>query len=201
MARDRPRARGDGLPKRNRSLPASGTGRRCARFWTHARASGTLSASTSQARRIGILRYDAGGNSRQAFNEPGDYQFTKKRTGPLAWRTVGNATAVRLLPAVERRLDEWADAQPDRPSRSEAIRRLVERALPRPPRKTAVPGLAVRRRRDGSMTYYWVASAVSRHAAGYPHKTVRLHGSVERVQARALILTAELREWLEANTR
>jgi Arc/MetJ-type ribon-helix-helix transcriptional regulator len=38
-------------------------------------------------------------------------------------------TAVRLSPALKSRIEEWAKQQADTPSRSEAIRRLVERAL------------------------------------------------------------------------
>jgi len=38
-------------------------------------------------------------------------------------------TAVRLSPALKSQIEDWAKQQPDNPSRSEAIRRLVERAL------------------------------------------------------------------------
>jgi len=38
-------------------------------------------------------------------------------------------TAVRLSPALKSRIEEWAKQQADTPSRPEAIRRLVERAL------------------------------------------------------------------------
>jgi hypothetical protein len=38
-------------------------------------------------------------------------------------------TAIRLSHEMRQSLDRWAAAQPDRPSRSEAIRRLVEKAL------------------------------------------------------------------------
>jgi Arc/MetJ-type ribon-helix-helix transcriptional regulator len=38
-------------------------------------------------------------------------------------------TAVRLSPALKSRIEEWAKQQADTPSRSEAIRRLVELAL------------------------------------------------------------------------
>lgn len=37
---------------------------------------------------------------------------------------------VRLLPLQGKRLDQWRNAQTDKPGRPEAIRRLVEQALP-----------------------------------------------------------------------
>jgi hypothetical protein len=38
-------------------------------------------------------------------------------------------TALRMPPALTARVDEWAKQQPDQPSRSEAIRRMIEIAL------------------------------------------------------------------------
>jgi Ribbon-helix-helix protein, copG family len=38
-------------------------------------------------------------------------------------------TALRMPPALTARVDEWARQQPDQPSRSEAIRRMIEMAL------------------------------------------------------------------------
>jgi len=38
-------------------------------------------------------------------------------------------TAVRLSPALKSQIEDWAKKQPDSPSRSEAIRRLVQVAL------------------------------------------------------------------------
>ena len=38
-------------------------------------------------------------------------------------------SAIRLSMGLRAEIDAWAEAQPDRPSRSEAIRRLVEEAL------------------------------------------------------------------------
>ena len=58
------------------------------------------------------------------------------------------------------------------------------------------PGLKIRPRGDGSTAYYWVASAVARDTAGYPLKTVRVHGTGDEVSARCRVLTAELKEWL-----
>lgn len=59
------------------------------------------------------------------------------------------------------------------------------------------PGLRVRPRRDGP-AYYWVATAVSRKAAKYPTKTVRLHYATNEERAkRCQTLTAELKAWLD----
>ena len=51
-----------------------------------------------------------------------------------------NATAltVRIPPEQLARLDKWAEAQPDKPSRPEAVRRLVEAGIDRAERKTPV---------------------------------------------------------------
>lgn len=57
-------------------------------------------------------------------------------------------------------------------------------------------GLKKRPRQDGSTAYYWVASAVSRHAKDYPQKTVRVHGDIEEVIQRCQVLTSELKQWL-----
>jgi hypothetical protein len=38
-------------------------------------------------------------------------------------------TAIRLSPELRRKVDGWADEQADEPSRSEAIRRLLEIGL------------------------------------------------------------------------
>jgi hypothetical protein len=38
-------------------------------------------------------------------------------------------TAVRLSPAVKSQIEDWAKQQPDNPSRSEAIRRLIQLGL------------------------------------------------------------------------
>lgn len=57
-------------------------------------------------------------------------------------------------------------------------------------------GLKKRPRQDGSIAYYWVASAVSRHAKDYPQKTVRVHGDIEEVTQRCRVLTSELKQWL-----
>jgi hypothetical protein len=42
-----------------------------------------------------------------------------------AWKPVG----LRPYLELERRIDQWASTQPDKPSRPEAIRRLIEIAL------------------------------------------------------------------------
>jgi hypothetical protein len=38
-------------------------------------------------------------------------------------------TAIRLSPELRASIDEWAAGQPDKPSRSEALRRLASKAL------------------------------------------------------------------------
>ncbi|TBY40876.1 site-specific integrase [Rhizobium leguminosarum] len=58
-------------------------------------------------------------------------------------------------------------------------------------------GLKIRPRKDGTTAYYWVASAVSRHAEDYPNKTVRVHGAtLDDIAARCRVLTSELKQWL-----
>ena len=57
-------------------------------------------------------------------------------------------------------------------------------------------GLKSRPRRDGTTAYYWVASAVSKDAGDFPLKTVRLHGNMDEVTAKARALTSELKQWL-----
>jgi len=42
---------------------------------------------------------------------------------------IGKPVGLRLYPELERRIDDWASKQSDRPGRPEAIRRLVEIAL------------------------------------------------------------------------
>ncbi|AJY46256.1 integrase [Martelella endophytica] len=63
------------------------------------------------------------------------------------------------------------------------------------------PGLKARRRTNGTVAYYWVASAVSRDTAGYPIKTVRVHGDDNEIRHRCRVLTAELKEWLSQQDR
>lgn len=58
------------------------------------------------------------------------------------------------------------------------------------------PGLKSRPRSNGTTAHYWVASAVARDAAGYPLKTVRVHGTDDEIALRCQILTDELKEWL-----
>jgi hypothetical protein len=59
----------------------------------------------------------------------------KRGRGRPPGRTVGRAIAVRLPTDVEARLDAWVLAQPDKPSLSEAIRRLVEAGV-KPPKRS-----------------------------------------------------------------
>jgi hypothetical protein len=42
---------------------------------------------------------------------------------------IGKPVGLRLYPDLERRIDDWAAKQSDRPGRPEAIRRLIEIAL------------------------------------------------------------------------
>lgn len=59
----------------------------------------------------------------KATNSP-----TKKRAGrPATGRDP--VTAIRLPSTLREKVDEWARKQKDHPSRSEAIRRLVESGL------------------------------------------------------------------------
>ncbi|TXN15873.1 hypothetical protein FV219_01500 [Methylobacterium sp. WL122] len=51
----------------------------------------------------------------------------KKRGRPATGKDP--ATSIRLSPDIRAEIDAWSATQPDRPSRSEAIRRLVEEAL------------------------------------------------------------------------
>jgi metal-responsive CopG/Arc/MetJ family transcriptional regulator len=51
----------------------------------------------------------------------------KKRGRPATGRDP--VSAIRLSLALKASIDSWAKEQPDKPSRSEAIRRLVEFAL------------------------------------------------------------------------
>jgi hypothetical protein len=121
----------------------------------------------------------------------------KRGRGRPPGRTVGRAIAVRLPTDVEARLDAWVLAQPDRPSLSEAIRLLVERALPKPKRPPGPPGLKRRKRVDGSFAYYWVALAANPAAVGYPLKTRNLSKLTPEARAiRCYTLTAELTTWL-----
>lgn len=57
-------------------------------------------------------------------------------------------------------------------------------------------GLKKRQRDDGSVAYYWVASAVSRRASEYPKKTVRVKGSMDEIVLMCQRLTSELKNWL-----
>lgn len=59
------------------------------------------------------------------------------------------------------------------------------------------PGLKRRRRADGSTAYYWVPTAVSRHAKDYPQKSVRVHGDEAEIAHRCRVMTQELKLWLD----
>ena len=53
----------------------------------------------------------------------------KKRGRGRPATGIGKPVGLRLYPDLERRIDEWASKQFDRPGRPEAIRRLIEIAL------------------------------------------------------------------------
>jgi hypothetical protein len=52
-----------------------------------------------------------------------------KKRGRPPGRSYGETIPMRLSPALKAKVEAWAWKQPDRPSRSEALRRLVEQAL------------------------------------------------------------------------
>jgi len=54
---------------------------------------------------------------------------TPKRRGRPAGRTFSDTVQLRIEPQMAQAIDEWRRQEPDLPSRSEAIRRLVEEAL------------------------------------------------------------------------
>jgi len=53
----------------------------------------------------------------------------KKRGRPATGQDA--VTSIRLSPDFRDALDRWSRLQPDKPSRSEAIRRIVERSISR----------------------------------------------------------------------
>ena len=52
-----------------------------------------------------------------------------KKRGRPAGRSYGETIPMRLSPALKDKVEGWAEKQPDKPSRSEALRRLIELAL------------------------------------------------------------------------
>jgi len=52
-----------------------------------------------------------------------------KKRGRPPGRRYGETIPVRLSSALKDQIDAWTEKQPDAPSRSEALRRLVELAL------------------------------------------------------------------------
>jgi hypothetical protein len=61
------------------------------------------------------------------------------------------------------------------------------------------PGLKARPRSDGTIAYYWVAKSSSPKAKEYKHKTVRLEGTPDEIEAQCRVLQAEFKEWLSGN--
>jgi metal-responsive CopG/Arc/MetJ family transcriptional regulator len=56
------------------------------------------------------------------------FEVVRKRRGRPATGK-DPVTSIRLSPELRAEIDMWCDQQPDRPRRSEAIRRLVEESL------------------------------------------------------------------------
>jgi hypothetical protein len=52
-----------------------------------------------------------------------------KKRGRPPGRSYGENIPMRLSPALKDKVETWARKQPDKPSRSEALRRLIELAL------------------------------------------------------------------------
>ena len=53
----------------------------------------------------------------------------RKKPGPPRTTGKGKLIGVRVLPSLLARIDEWASKQDGEPSRPDAMRRLIERAL------------------------------------------------------------------------
>jgi hypothetical protein len=53
----------------------------------------------------------------------------KKRPGRPKTTGTGTQISVRVLPPLLKRIDAWAKHQDDKPTRPDAMRRLIERAL------------------------------------------------------------------------
>jgi hypothetical protein len=64
----------------------------------------------------------------------------KKRGRGRPKTGIGKPVGLRLYPELERRVDQWASNQPDKPGRPEAIRRLIEIALTRKPKRQSSRG-------------------------------------------------------------
>jgi hypothetical protein len=56
---------------------------------------------------------------------PKQQKSVHKKRGRPAGRSYGETIPMRLSSALKDEVDAWADKQPDAPSRSEALRRLV----------------------------------------------------------------------------
>jgi hypothetical protein len=72
-----------------------------------------------------------------------------KRGRPLGSRTtfIGKAIGLRLYPDLEAKIDEWIERQaPARPSKPEAIRRLLEQAFAAAPAPRKAEGKQMRRK-------------------------------------------------------
>jgi hypothetical protein len=60
---------------------------------------------------------------------PKQEKSVHKKRGRPAGRSYGETIPMRLSPALKDKVEGWAAKQPDKPSRSEALRRLIALAL------------------------------------------------------------------------
>jgi hypothetical protein len=60
---------------------------------------------------------------------PKQEKSVHRKRGRPPGRRYGETIPVRLSPALKDKVEAWTEKQPDAPSRSEALRRLVELAL------------------------------------------------------------------------
>lgn len=124
-----------------------------------------------------------------------------RKRGRPPGRKVGETIGLRLPIEIEQRLDAWIASQGTDFTRPDAIRRLLHRALPKPPRPPHPPGLQARARKNG-IAYYWISTALARDTKGFTPVTVRLHGKTEKARGeRCEELTRELRGWLAGQGR
>src|SRR5947199_7936929 len=98
----------------------------------------------------------------------------KTRGRPKKKGGVHPVTAVRLSPELGSAVDKWSDLQADGPSRSEAIRRLVELGLTvRPKARKSSEGQQLRAREMASVAIDSMTDR-SAHPSDRPQRTRRL---------------------------
>jgi hypothetical protein len=59
----------------------------------------------------------------------GQEKSVHRKRGRPTGRSYGETIPVRLSPTLKAKIEAWAEKQPDRPSRSEVVRRLIELGL------------------------------------------------------------------------